>query len=274
MNRIFGERDRVKADFILNNQYSKLSGLTSNEVKNLAVVWCYYSGKIEGNTYTYVETEALLQDGITSPKRYEDARMLKNLYNAFITVLEQIKRENRTVEIDERTLYTLHSMLTEELLQPADRGLIRDRPVRISGTAYTPPKERDDIQWQLTEILKRQVDYPDPLEKAVFLHCNIARLQPFLDGNKRTSRLVESIVLMNHDLIPVYSSQDADLLNYRRGLLHFYETMEYSLYVDYFLNRQIERVNSISRKTDVTFDVGKNIVIKPENRKVDTGYLL
>ena len=44
----------------------------------------YYSGKIEGNTYTYVETEALLKDGITSEKQYENAKMLKNLHNLFV----------------------------------------------------------------------------------------------------------------------------------------------------------------------------------------------
>lgn len=59
------------------NKHAKLSSLVSSEIKDLAVVWCYYSGKIEGNTYTYVETEALLKDNITSEKRYEDAKMLK-----------------------------------------------------------------------------------------------------------------------------------------------------------------------------------------------------
>ncbi|MCS3022745.1 Fic family protein [Phocaeicola vulgatus] len=29
--------------------------------------------------------------------------------------------------------------------------------------------------------------------------CNIARIQPFIDCNKRTARLVESIVMMNAD---------------------------------------------------------------------------
>ncbi len=53
---------------------SKLSSLSSSELRNLAVVWCYYSGKIEGNTYTYVETETLLKDVITPEKRYEDTR--------------------------------------------------------------------------------------------------------------------------------------------------------------------------------------------------------
>ncbi len=68
MKQIFNEEQQKKASFILESPLSKLSGLYSNEIKDLAVVWCYYSGKIEGNTYTYVETEALLKDGITSEK--------------------------------------------------------------------------------------------------------------------------------------------------------------------------------------------------------------
>lgn len=67
--RIFDNIQSQKAAFILKNKHAKLSKLTSAEIKNLAVVWCYYSGKIEGNTYTYVETEALLKDDVTSPKR-------------------------------------------------------------------------------------------------------------------------------------------------------------------------------------------------------------
>ena len=61
---IFNDIQKKKADFIITNKHAKLSSLTSSEIKDLAVVWCYYSGKIEGNTYTYVETEALLKDNI------------------------------------------------------------------------------------------------------------------------------------------------------------------------------------------------------------------
>lgn len=72
----------------MRSPYSKLSGLCFSEVKELAVLWCYYLGKIEGKTYTYVEKEALLKDGVTSEKSYTDAKMLQNLYNTFIGVLE------------------------------------------------------------------------------------------------------------------------------------------------------------------------------------------
>ena len=245
MKPIFNEEQQKKASFILESPLSKLSELYSNEIKDLAVVWCYYSGKIEGNTYTYVETEALLKDGITSEKRYEDAKMLKNLYNTFVSELEYIHKEKNQEIIDERTLFRVHQSISTGLVSNEESGALRARAVRISGTDYIPPKNPQEIESKLNEILFQQGEYTNPLEKAVYLHCNLARLQPFIDGNKRTARMIESIALMNAGIIPVYSSKDSDILNYRRGLIAFYETEDYNLYADYFLNRQIERIKEI-----------------------------
>lgn len=244
--KIFDEEALYKATFILESPYAKLSDLTSSEIKDLAVVWCYYSGKIEGNTYTYVETEALLKDGITSEKRYEDAKMLKNLYNTFISELEYINKGQNQEIIDERTLFRVHQSISTGLVSSEESGALRTRAGRISGTEYVPPKNLQEIKSKLGEILFEQKSYVNPLEKAVYLHCNIARLQPFIDGNKRTSRMIESIALMNADIIPVYSSKDADMLNYRKGLIAFYETENYTQYADFILNKQISRINEIA----------------------------
>ena len=245
MEQIFNKEQQEKAQFILNHPLAKLSDLRSNEIKDLAVVWCYYSGKIEGNTYTYVETEALLKDDITSEKKYEDAKMLKNLYNTFISELEYINKGKNQEVIDERTLFRVHQAISTGLVSDEESGYLRTRGVRISGTAYIPPKNLNDIRAKLNEILYQQEQYTNPLERAVYLHCNIAKLQPFIAGNKRTSRMVESIALMNADIIPVYSSKDADILNYRKGLIAFYETGDYSFYAGYFLDKQVERIKGI-----------------------------
>ncbi|MDH8701321.1 Fic family protein [Dysgonomonadaceae bacterium PH5-43] len=247
MHSIFNKEQQEKAAFILQSPLAKLSELYSNEIKDLAVVWCYYSGKIEGNTYTYVETEALLKDGITSEKRYEDAKMLKNLYNTFISEVEYIVKGGNQESIDERTLFRVHQSISTGLVSNEESGSLRTRAVRISGTEYVPPKSLQEIKNGLNEILFNQEQYVNPLEKAVYLHCNLARLQPFIDGNKRTARMMESIVLMNAGVIPVYSSKDADILNYRKGLIAFYETEDYTTYSDYFLNRQIERIKEIEQ---------------------------
>lgn len=57
--------------------------------------------------------------------------------------------------------------------------------------------------------------------------------------------MLESIVMMNNGLIPVYSAAEKDILHYRKGLISFYETGDYSLYKDYFLSRQIDRILSL-----------------------------
>ncbi len=65
MNKVFFDNAaKAKAEYIIHNRYSQFSNLESFELKNLAVVWCYYSGRIEGNTYSLVETEALIKDDI------------------------------------------------------------------------------------------------------------------------------------------------------------------------------------------------------------------
>jgi len=71
------------------------------------------------------------------------------------------------------------------------------------------------------------------------------RLMRFSNGDKRTARMIESISLMNVGIIPVYPVKDSDILNYRKGLIAFYEMEDYSLYTDYFLDRQIERIKEI-----------------------------
>jgi Fic family protein len=222
---IFNDIQKQKAQQILENPLARIASLSSGEIRDLCCVWCYYSGKIEGNTYTYVETEALLKDGITSEKRYEDAKMLKNLYNAFNSELEYIHKNHNQETIDERTLLRIHSLISDGLVSDEEKGQLRSRPVRI--------------------VITEQEQIECPLERAVYIHCNLARLQPFIDGNKRTSRMMESIVMMNAGLIPCYSSKDSDILAYRRSLVHFYETGDYTQYADYFLRLLLQRLADI-----------------------------
>ena len=229
MKPIFNDYQKKLSDIILeNNTVSPLSDLYSKEVKELAVIWSYYSGKIEGNTYSFVETETLLKDGITSAKRFEDAKMLKNLYNTFISELYFIKSGNKEV-IDKRFL-------------------IRKRAVRIAGSDYEPLASPMAIEEELDRIIEEQTQLSNPLERAVYLHCNIAKLQPFIDGNKRTARLAESVVLMNEDIIPIFSTNNIDINDYRTGVLYFYETGEYTRYADYFLQNKLKYLQKYTDK--------------------------
>lgn len=106
-----------KVDFIMTSpsaDFSSSSELSGD--KRLIVHWSFYSGKIEGNTYSYVETESLLKDDITPLKKpYEDAVMLKNPYKR-IYILCQSNKERRLNGSRYFTIKGLHSMLTDGLL--------------------------------------------------------------------------------------------------------------------------------------------------------------
>lgn len=237
-NFIFNKEQQKLADIILEkNQLMPLSELSVLEIKDLAISWAYYSAKIEGNTYTFSETQTLLKDQITAPKRYEDAQELKNLYNTFISEVEYIKKGGKEM-IDERLIFRLHSSFMKDLISDEERGKLRHRKVAITGTNYSPPTNKWEIQQQFSEILYNQEKIENPLERAVYLHCNMARLQPFIDGNKRTSRMLESIVLMNADIVPIFSHKEEDINLYRNALLLFYKNLDYSLYSDYVLNKK------------------------------------
>ena len=61
-----------------------------------------------------------------------------------------------------------------------------------------------------------------------------------------TAALICSIALLLNSQKDVYKRQDADILNYRKGLSSFYENETYSLYTDYFLDRQLVRIKAVS----------------------------
>ncbi|WP_088653540.1 Fic family protein [Geofilum rhodophaeum] len=220
MEAIFTSIQREKAKFILNHDWAKFSELSSTEIKKLGVIWSYYSAKIEGNAYTYSETEALLIDGVTSIRKFADAQMLFNLHNSFSSLIPFI-RSREPLDLNETSIKDIHSEITNGLVENNERGCFRRRLVAITGTDYVPPEEEHQIKEEIARIIKEQKEYSDPLEKAVFLHCNLARLQPFIDGNKRTARMVESLVLMKNNIVPIYSTKDEDFVRYRDGLLKF-----------------------------------------------------
>ncbi len=250
---IFNKEQKEKADFIINHEYSKFSTLHSKEIQDLAILWTYYSGKIEGSTYTYLETDILINEGLTSTSgaaTYVDAKMLKNLYNTFISCVREIKN-NKSIELTEQKILSLHSSLASELVNYSELGKFRNEQVRISGTDYMPSEDRSSIiAYKCCNYLNDSKRIKNPIEQAVFLHCNIARLQPFIDGNKRISRLVESITLMNNDIIPIYSNKKEDIFKYRDAILCFYEEQDYSKYADYVLNKRIREIENYDKNKE------------------------
>ena len=64
----------------------------------------------------------------------------------------------------------------------------------------------------------------------------IAYIQPFEDGNKRTSRIMGNAVLMAHGLCPL-SYRNANETEYKKAVILFYEQNNHSYYKKLFLGQ-------------------------------------
>jgi Fic family protein len=114
----------------------------------------------------------------------------------------------------------LHNILLKDL--NVSSGL-RKSGVGIVGTDY---KLLDNI-YQLKEQLEVFIDLTkqsyDTLSKVFACMVSIAYMQPFEDGNKRTSRMLANAILLANDYPPI-SFRSIDELEYKKAIILCYES--------------------------------------------------
>ena len=221
---------------LLQNEYQKnISELSENEYKKelerLAIDLSWKSSQIEGNTYTLLETERLLKEKETaSGKTKEEAVMLLNHKDALDFIIEHNDYLN---PLTVSKIEDIHSILTKELA--VERNL-RKRRVGISGTNYKPL----DNEFQILEALRFTCDVinrkDSVFEKALLALVLISYIQPFMDGNKRTARIVSNAILMNYNYCPI-SFRTVTAIDYKKAMLLFYEQNNISNFKEIFKNQ-------------------------------------
>lgn len=194
------------------------------------VDFVYTSAKIEGNTYDRVDTDNLLRLGITAgSKRYSDAKMILNLRDAFSLVMQS----DAKTKLNEDYLCELHKVLMIELLPTSQQGLVRTEAVTIGASNYRPLSSPIRLKEELKALFAENEQYTDPFERAIHLHCNLAYLQFFHDGNKRSARLMQTAALVQSGISPLFF-KDILIDQYQRATVSYYETGNYELYVKFF----------------------------------------
>jgi Fic family protein len=198
--------------------------------EEMAVDFIYTSARIEGNTYDRVDTDNLLRLGITAGgKRYSDAVMLVNLREGFGRVMGT----EGNVRLDLDYLCDLHKVLMKDLLPVHEQGIGRTSAVTIGASVYKPLVDPNRLRTEIRFILPEAENYHDPFERAIYLHCNLAYLQYFRDGNKRTARMMQTAALAQAAVLPLFF--DATLIDkYQRATVNYYETGDYTPYVSFF----------------------------------------
>ena len=201
------------------------------EFERLAIDLSWKSSQIEGNTYSLLETERLLKEKETAlGKTKEEAVMLLNHKKALDFILEN---SDYLDLLQVSKIEDIHSILMNEL--GVERNL-RKRRVGISGTNYKPLDNEfqiiEALEWTCKLINEKQ----NVFEKALLALVLISYIQPFMDGNKRTARIVSNAILINQKYCPI-SFRTVDAVEYKKAMLLFYEQNNISNFKEIFINQ-------------------------------------
>ena len=191
----------------------------------------WWSSQLEGNRYSVLATEELFKRGRLSGEAVDsDAVMLLNHKAAIEFMVDAVPSYGLTTAV----IYNLHSLLMQDLLADVEAlGTIRTTIVNITGTTYIPTQIPVLLEEMLTLIIEKARLIKNPIEAAFFMWVHLAYLQPFEDGNKRTSRLSSNIPLMLYNCSPL-SFLDVNPQDYSMAMMGVYEQNNSAMAVDLF----------------------------------------
>jgi Fic family protein len=216
--------------------------------RRFMVDFAWSSSRLEGNTYSLLQTRDLLEKGIVAPGKSEnEARMIRNHGEAITYVIENA----RDITLSPIEVRSIHAMLSKGLLPDSDNeGRVRQSIVEISGTAYRPEASPHVLSNGLQVICDKANEISDPFEASIFLLEQLSYLQAFIDVNKRTARVVASLPLLRAGLCPL-SFYGMNEESYTKGLVAFYELNDSTLMVDAYregYRSSVERFKTYKRR--------------------------
>jgi Fic family protein len=208
-------------------------------LEQLLIDLSWYSSRLEGNRVSLLDTKALFEHG-RGDTNNPDITMLLNHKQAIEFMVDAVPEQGITVPV----VRNLHAILTQGLLSdPLAAGAIRRRIVTIEGSVYQPTQVSVLLEQILEQIINRARLIRNPIEGAFFLWVNLAYLQPFEDGNKRTSRLTSNLPLLLYNCAPL-SFLEVEQSDYAYAMLGVYEQRSVALAVELFestYQRSIEK---------------------------------
>lgn len=199
--------------------------------QRLLIDLSWNSSRLEGNTYSLLETEKLLEGDVIVGKDRVETQMILNHKDAIEFIVDMAEE----VDINRYTILNIHGLLSNDLLpDPRACGRLRTSPVRINKSVYLPPEVPQLIEEYFHEIITKAKVIENPFEQSFFLMVHLPYLQLFMDVNKRVSRLVGNIPFIRENLSPL-SFVDVPEEDYIQGLLGIYEFNKIDLFRDVFV---------------------------------------
>jgi fido (protein-threonine AMPylation protein) len=220
---VFTDDERTALDEATRSFVARSASLSATlhkkELERFVIELSWKSSRIEGNTYTLLDTERLIREGVEAPGHSRDeATMILNHKAAFDFVHTHASLFGGRLTL--AALEQVHSLIVKDL--NIGRGM-RQQVVGIVGTKYRPLDNHYQIREALESLMSAMERASDAYSAAFLALVGISYIQPFEDGNKRTARLVANALLMARRVAPL-SYRSVDEVAYREATLVFYET--------------------------------------------------
>jgi len=212
---------------------NQAAGTYARQILNrLLIDLSWNSSRLEGNTYSLLDTELLIHDGKPADdKSAKETQMILNHKDA----IEFLVDESDEIGFNRYTILNLHALLSNNLLpNPSASGRLREFGVGITNSVFTPLEIPQLISEYFDLILSKVNQIKDPFEQAFFILVHFPYLQPFDDVNKRVSRLAANIPFNRKNLSPL-SFIDVPENYYIKGMLAVYELNRTDLLKDVFI---------------------------------------
>lgn len=205
---------------VLKEQLSALRPLPEEALKKiqdaLDIEYTYESNRIEGNTLTLQETALVVNEGVTISGKSMREHLEAINHTEAISYIKDIAKQD--IEISERTIKEIHALILHGI-DRENAGRYRTVPVMVSGSTHIPPqpylieKQMEDFILRFKQMEKEKVH---PVLIAAYLHDELVRVHPFIDGNGRTSRLLMNLYLLRNGyvIITLKGSNDAKVSYY------------------------------------------------------------
>ncbi|GJM06874.1 MAG: hypothetical protein DHS20C10_06080 [marine bacterium B5-7] len=209
------------------------AGTYARKIYNrLLIDLSYHSSRLEGNSYSMLETKKLLLEGIVvDGKLAQDKIMLLNHKEAICFLVDNAPRLNTHSD----TILTLHYLLSEGLVLNGEAGYVRQEGVLISKSTYVPLENPNRLSETLIKIAEKAEKITNPHEQSFFLLLHIAYLQAFIDVNKRTARLSANIPFVQNNLVPL-SFSEIGKEDYLSAMIAIYEYQQAKPLIELFVH--------------------------------------
>lgn len=214
-------RDMLKEVDVLKYQLSTLRPLPEEALKKiqdaLDIEYTYESNRIEGNTLTLQETALVVNEGVTISGKSMREHLEAINHTEAISYIKDIAKQD--IEISERTIKEIHALILHGI-DRENAGRYRTVPVMISGSTHMPPqpylieKQMEDFIIRFRQMEEEKVH---SVLIAAYLHDELVRIHPFIDGNGRTSRLLMNLYLLRNGyvIITLKGSNESKISYYK-----------------------------------------------------------